>query len=814
MPSATLSQGWVDRLGAAGMAGTYYPPGAVLEVDQATWWGLEESGYLTTLPAAAPPAPGTAAVVQDDGTVQYVDVVTQAELDAYEPEAGTVDPGEAAARVLGDLDLRSWAGRSITPSRTELAAVVKGNLESFVKWCNQYDVPGVIGEVGVPHNYDGPDGLSPLGEPIHKNGAAIPAVVSSGPWAQELEYLMRYCEEAQLDALPYKGLPVILWESRESSDTSMGLYGPDPSSNNAGPLAYSYPIAPVLESHITAWSFQGLAAWRGLSLRAGDIGFFDTNVLSRGPDTQVFNVGAGMAKGTEYNYGREATWQFLGRRGVRIVRLPFRLERTVDAATVTLRESEWLRIDQALGWALATGVKVQLDMHQRGSWYIDNGAGVLYRHSLGIGDGGVNGAAGPIVFTQAAFVSIWQQIAARYGPGGPHNDLHGAIAGYELMNEPLLYQPGNANGDLTNASRDIYVAASRAAGRAIRAIDPAVFLTVQAYGGGSSASDYWLWHSTGPWMTQADGSLDPHTYYAMHTYMDESGSGVYGIAHDQVRRARASQGYTAELAGRVLGAEAVPMGNLREYDLLTGQGGVPALGNNVLTTVYTAPADKVVVLANAHWLATGAGTMNVYVRPPGNAAAATAAWERWRPTLANGGDTTLGPGPILLEPGASLDVLSSIAGSGFSCTVHELPISDTTRTLKVVSALGMAGGADVLLYTCPTAAANPPNGKKARVASAGTGAVTGHGWAGFNGNAAAATCQLKVRKAGGAVTARGGALSTAATSHSMGPLLAGIGAFPGVPTPVWEVALDPGDELWLRPSAGPYQAWCLIVETG
>jgi endoglucanase len=88
-------------------------------------------------------------------------------------------------------------------------------------------------------------------------------------------------------------------------------------------------------------------------------------------------------------------------------------------------EAGFQRLGQALDWCRKHGLYVILDLHavqgwQNSDWHCDNAS----RHSLFWGDR----------LYQDRFVALWQEFARRF-KGDP------AVAGYDLMNEPLVGAP-------------------------------------------------------------------------------------------------------------------------------------------------------------------------------------------------------------------------------------------------------------------------------------------------------------------------------------------------------------------------------------
>lgn len=156
-----------------------------------------------------------------------------------------------------------------------------------------------------------------------------------------------------------------------------------------------------------------------------------------------------------YNYGSQATYEFLGSRpNITFVRLPVRWERIQPVPGAALDSTEMGRIDQALAWAAAAGIGVVFDIHNSGSYYVDNGSGTA----------GVRQSIGGATVTQAHFVDLWQRLSALY-------KTDARVIAYDLMNEPSI-------GPATN-----WTTIAQAAINAIRALGDTKLLMLQVQAG-------------------------------------------------------------------------------------------------------------------------------------------------------------------------------------------------------------------------------------------------------------------------------------------------------------------------------------------
>lgn len=182
--------------------------------------------------------------------------------------------------------------------------------------------------------------------------------------------------------------------------------------------------------------------------------------------------------------------------GANALRLPFNyrhFER--DDQPFEYLEAGFKRLDQALDWCARHGIYVILDFHatpgwHNPDWHSDNAHVhiLLFEHKL----------------FQDRFVGLWEALARRYRN-------HPALAGYDLMNEPLTrmeyerYQPSFYNWEALNR---LY----RRAATAIRKIDP----------------DHLLFVEGDQFATEFDGldvSFDEKLVISTHNYIAATGGG-------------------------------------------------------------------------------------------------------------------------------------------------------------------------------------------------------------------------------------------------------------------------------------------------
>ena len=202
--------------------------------------------------------------------------------------------------------------------------------------------------------------------------------------------------------------------------------------------------------------------------------------------------------GRDYVYPSQATLVFLASRGITYVRLPVRWERLQPTLRAPLSGAESARLLEAIRRARAAGLKIVLDVHNYGAYYL---------HDAKIG-AGVRRPIGSLHVPNGAFANLWSRLARLVG----HNS---AVIGYGLMNEPVgMRGPG------------AWEAASRAAVHAIRATGSKKRIFVQSYFWGGAAQ-FPTQHPRGPWIR------DANTWYEAHQYFDRDRSARYVLSYDE-----------------------------------------------------------------------------------------------------------------------------------------------------------------------------------------------------------------------------------------------------------------------------------------
>jgi hypothetical protein len=366
----------------------------------------------------------------------------------------SVGTAEAAARPT----VRNSAPDALTKSATT-------ELDAFAGWLRANKARGFIGEVGWPN--DDPR------------------------WNALAEQWYARADAANLAVTTYVA-------SEWGYGHQLSGYG---RSNMAigSPLDTARPNALVAESHIGTTT-----ALRGVNLTGPEMG---TPAIDA---TSTFsNLNVGELEHT-YHYDGAATFEYLAGRGVRSVRLPFRWERVQRAPYGALDIDEMSRLATAVRAADAAGLRVILDMHNFGSYYLHDSASGL----------GVRRALGSAQLPITAFTDVWARLS-RYFAG------ENAVYAFDLMNEPV----GMAPRGRTTAAR-VWEQASQQALNVIRAGGDRRPIMVAGYDW--SGLTNWAKNHPTSWIKDPARNFS----YEAHHYFDARRSGVYGTYDAELAAAR------------------------------------------------------------------------------------------------------------------------------------------------------------------------------------------------------------------------------------------------------------------------------------
>lgn len=358
------------------------------------------------------------------------------------PGAG---PAAGSGNVSGDDD--------------PLTARARAELAGFTAWLRDNDAQGYIGEVGWP---GGPGG-------------------DAARWNALAE---RWYGDA--DAA---GLWVTAWATGEWWGTGYPLAAYLDGGGSPGvdtPAAQ----AEVIERHPTTTGRP-----RGVSVAGAEFTAPSVAATSR-----FSNANPGVL-GRDYHYDGDATFAFLAARGVALVRVPFRWERIAPRPGGPLDRAELGRLKAVVARAGRAGLRVVLDLHNYGGYYLSDGRR------------GVRRTLGSARLPLSAFADLWQRLSL-------HFRANTAVVGYGLMNEPAELAPVRST-----PPRVLWERASQAAVAAIRANGDPKWVMVSAYPWGGVGS----FRSSHPRAWVRDPAR--RVRYEAHQYFDHDNSGTYRVGY-------------------------------------------------------------------------------------------------------------------------------------------------------------------------------------------------------------------------------------------------------------------------------------------
>ena len=337
---------------------------------------------------------------------------------------------------------------------------ILSELSDFTDWLERFGVEGYIGEVGWPDD----------------------AMGDAARWNALAERWYRAADQAQLW--------VTAWATGEWWHTGYKLA--DYEERTAGHGVDSADTqAAVIERHLDANGYR-----RGINDAGGE---FTAPELQATSEFSNENPGA---YDVQYHYDSQATFDYLARRGLSLVRIPFRWERLQPALFGPLDGAELTRLRGVVTRAGNAGLSVILDLHNYGAYYEASGGRGVRR---ALGDPGVI----------RAFVDVWRRISSRFA-GNP------AVIGYDLMNEPIgLPSVGGLS------PPEVWRTASQLAVSAIRDTGDRTLVLVSGYG--HSGAQDWSAVNPVPWIR------DPvdRVRYEAHHYWDRDHSGNYAFTYAQ-----------------------------------------------------------------------------------------------------------------------------------------------------------------------------------------------------------------------------------------------------------------------------------------
>lgn len=375
--------------------------------------------------------------------------------------------GAAAALLVAGVMMApaSPAASAPTDNADALQARVRSELSVFTGWLQANGVQGYIGEVGWPNNAD---------------TAAWNALATS--W---------YADAAAA------GLWTTAWSAGEwwGCGYKLSVYVWSTCSTMDGSLSVARSQAAVIEA-------QAGADRRGVNMSGGDFG-------TPGPldPTSTFSNANPGTYDSAYHFDTQQSFSYVASRGINLVRVPVRWERVQPVLGGALNAAEVQRIADAVARAGAAGMRVIIDIHNYGAYWLSDGTQ------------GVRRPIGSAEVTVAHFASLWRNLSTAF-------KANAGVAGYGLMNEPVGM-----------AGPAAWEQASQAAVTAIRQNADSKLVLVAGYNW--SGAQQWTNQHPRAWIT------DANIRYEAHHYWDRDNSGAYVNSYAAEVADAQARGYVA-----------------------------------------------------------------------------------------------------------------------------------------------------------------------------------------------------------------------------------------------------------------------------
>jgi Cellulase (glycosyl hydrolase family 5) len=362
----------------------------------------------------------------------------------------------ATASAPAAYDAGGTPGLEVRVERTDSVerrkAIALEALDGFVQWLRRYGQRGFVSEVGWPQD-------------------------DAAAWNEVARAWFQKANEA--------GLWVTAWATGE--DWNKWDYRLQPYRLVNGAWT-AMPQSAVLEENPTP-AGANPPYLRGVNVAGAEFGA--PTVESR---AGWFSNEMPGTYGVDWVHNGAATYQYLAGRGQVLARIPFRWERIQPALGQPLDPVELGRLQAGVAAAGAAGMRVVLDVHNYGAYYL---------HDPATGEG-VRRSIGSAQVTAAHFADLWRRLALAF-------EAEPAVILYGLMNEPVEMEGEAA----------AWAAAAQAAADAIRSTGSTRWIGV----GGYNWSHTWAPEAEhgGPFVNDP---LD-RVMYEAHTYWDQDRSGRY-----------------------------------------------------------------------------------------------------------------------------------------------------------------------------------------------------------------------------------------------------------------------------------------------
>ena len=386
--------------------------------------------------------------------------------------------GAAAAMLAAGMAMTpaSPAGGATSDNADALQARVRAELGVFTGWLQANGAQGYIGEVGWPNNAD-TAAWNALATKWYADAAAAglwTTAWSAGEWW----------------GCGYK-LSVYVWSTCSTMD---------------GSLNATRSSASVIEA-------QAHPDRRGVNMSGGDFG-------TPGPldATSAFSNANPGTYNSAYHFDTQASYSYVASRGITLVRLPVRWERVQPTLGGPLNPAEVQRIAEAVARAAAAGMRVIIDIHNYGAYWLSNGSQ------------GVRRPIGSAEVTVAHFAALWANLSTAF-------KANAGVAGYGLMNEPVGM-----------AGPVAWEQASQAAVTAIRQNADAKLVLVPGYNW--SGAQQWTSQHPRAWISDAYANIR----YEAHHYWDRNNSAEYPNSYAAEVADAQARGYTASARPVIAGS--------------------------------------------------------------------------------------------------------------------------------------------------------------------------------------------------------------------------------------------------------------------
>jgi hypothetical protein len=262
---------------------------------------------------------------------------------------------------------------------------VLAELTEFSGWLDNHGVEGYVGEVGWPASR------------THSDWEQWNAVGNA--WYEAADKAGLWVTYFNAGSWEYPGYaPAAYWRA--------------PWGGGGGPIDHIGTQAPVLRAHTGAGDVL-----RGVHVLSGS-----PNSTDSSPPTSTFsNMTPGKygssASGGVYQYDPQGSFDLLAREGHELVRIDFRWERLQPRLRQSFDAAELKRLKAVVNRAHRAGLKVILDLHNYGEFYLWDGSK------------GVRQTIGSAELPVAALNDVWKRLARAF-------KAHPAVVAYGLMNEP------------------------------------------------------------------------------------------------------------------------------------------------------------------------------------------------------------------------------------------------------------------------------------------------------------------------------------------------------------------------------------------